>query len=316
MSGDNSLSARGKQIARALAPDYLWFLALLLFYLTATAASMVLGPVKWQGELDFSPALHGDSNTSGLEELLHASVSHVQEFSARVEVLGDDSYRVTWELTARWLLDSAPGDSLDKIRALLLGEGFEPTTGAKFRTELLWQRSLSPAIWIPLVLVLLAFFYWNGAIERAPCFFDGSFDWVSSSLLAIGLGIALAVTLTAVYGLLGSTSVMTRSHADQLPTPTWQLVLVLAFLIPLAEEIIFRGWLLERLSRVIGTASALPISAVAFSAIHPIGLVENLLLVLPGLAWGWLWLRYRSIWICTTSHGIYNLLILLISANL
>ncbi len=315
MRRSDSWIARGKEITRLLAPDYFWFLALLFLYLASTTAPMVFGSVKWQGELDFKDALDVRLVNPDLEQMLRQSVSHIHKVSIRVESLEDHLYKVSWELTAGWV-DSVPRDVLDQVSAALWANGFEPTSGARFRTELLWQRSLNLIIWLPLAAILLAFFYWKTTNARLFGFRDEVGGWAGRLLLPICTAIILSVLLTWLYGLFGSSSLPTRQNADELSSLNWQLVLVLVFLIPLSEEIIFRGWLLERFSRIIGTFWALPISAVAFSAIHPIGLTGNLLLLLPGFAWGWLWLRYRSIWICTTSHATYNLLILLFASKL
>ncbi len=265
--------------------------------------------------MDFKDASFVRLANPGLEQTLRHSVSHAQDVSVRVESVDEYSYRVNWELTAGWL-DSAPGEVFDQISAALWANGFEPISGARFRTDLSWQRSLNPVVWLPLAAILLAFFYWKTTNAKSFGLRSESDSWASKLLWAIGLAITLGFFLTWLYGLFGSSSPPTRQSVEGLSSLDWQLVLVLVVLIPLSEEIIFRGWLLERCSRVIGAYWALPISAVAFSAIHPIGLFGNVLLLLPGFAWGWLWLRYRSIWICTTSHATYNLLILLIASKL
>ena len=83
-------------------------------------------------------------------------------------------------------------------------------------------------------------------------------------------------------------------------------LLTLILLIPLAEEIAFRSWLLDRLGQVLAPSIALLISAAAFSAVHPMGFIANLIFLLPGLVWGYLWLRYRSLFVCTLAHATYN----------
>ena len=105
---------------------------------------------------------------------------------------------------------------------------------------------------------------------------------------------------------------------DDVPAPepdmSWHQFAAIGLAIPLVEEIIFRAWLLEAWRRLMSPWLALVITSVIFSLIHPIGLTANIIFVLPGLLWGWLWLRYRSLIVCTAAHSSYNLLALTIQS--
>ncbi len=93
----------------------------------------------------------------------------------------------------------------------------------------------------------------------------------------------------------------------------WVYIVLLA---PLCEEIIFRAWLLEAWRKFVGPWLALVMSAVAFSLVHPMGLVANLIFIIPGLLLGALWLKTRSLITCISTHALYNAFVLfMISYN-
>ena len=87
----------------------------------------------------------------------------------------------------------------------------------------------------------------------------------------------------------------------------WVFSVLLA---PLCEEIIFRAWLLEAWRKFVGPWLALVMSAVAFSLVHPMGLVANLIFIIPGLLLGALWLKTRSLITCISTHALYNAFVL------
>lgn len=95
-----------------------------------------------------------------------------------------------------------------------------------------------------------------------------------------------------------------QNGPDRAPK-TWPAVVSLLLLAPLAEELLFRGWLLRQLQRRSGPAMALALSSIAFGAIHPWpeSAVANTVF---GLFLGWLALRTGSVWPCVTAHAASN----------
>ena len=84
----------------------------------------------------------------------------------------------------------------------------------------------------------------------------------------------------------------------------------LATLAPFTEEVIFRAWLLEAWDKIWGWRIALPVSAVCFSLAHPMGLIANLIFLVPGIVLGALWLKTRSLSACVATHSAYNTFVL------
>jgi membrane protease YdiL (CAAX protease family) len=76
---------------------------------------------------------------------------------------------------------------------------------------------------------------------------------------------------------------------------------------PLAEELLFRGYIYRGLERGLGAAAAVGLSSLAFALYHvdPVHVAGVLIL---GLWLGWLRHTTGSLWPCVAAHGANNLL--------
>lgn len=87
--------------------------------------------------------------------------------------------------------------------------------------------------------------------------------------------------------------------------PAFWLGLVLAVgLGPLAEELVFRGWLQGTLRQRLGPTVALWATALLFGLVH--GLDKALPLFLLGLLFGWLRERHGGLWAPLLVHAVHN----------
>ena len=77
----------------------------------------------------------------------------------------------------------------------------------------------------------------------------------------------------------------------------------LVILAPLLEEVVFRGYLLQRLWRKLGLAKAVLLSSALFGAIHP----DTLGAAVFGAGMCYLYLRTRSLYVPILAHALYNL---------
>lgn len=90
------------------------------------------------------------------------------------------------------------------------------------------------------------------------------------------------------------------------------LALMVVSIGPLVEELLFRGVLLSAVSRYVGNAWSIVLTAVLFAVVHLPDLsflwyaLPNLALL--GLVLGWLRVQSDSIWPSVTAHGMNNLL--------
>lgn len=84
-----------------------------------------------------------------------------------------------------------------------------------------------------------------------------------------------------------------------------------AILAPIAEELIFRVWMLTALSVAIGRTGAIFVGSLLFSLSHQADPLNTVLYFLYGLGFSWLWTRTKSLWLCVASHCLLNLAILI-----
>lgn len=83
---------------------------------------------------------------------------------------------------------------------------------------------------------------------------------------------------------------------------------------PVAEEVLFRGFVHNALERILGVRLALVLGAALFGLLH--GLPFALPLALLGLLFGWLRVRYGSLAAPALAHALHNsLTVLLTSVN-
>ena len=185
----------------------------------------------------------------------------------------------------------------------------------------------------PASLIVFAVAYWlaglRGGIRREVL----SLRW--PRLSPLGWGLLLAGFMVAMYAAIiaivlifqidmsqytpgpdgqspktGSAGAVKEAMFDIANEP-WLFLLVLpsvAIGAPLAEEVIFRGQLFSALSSTrIGPAGATLLTALAWSLLHvtepwlSIGLI-----FIMGLLFGWMMMRFGSLWVTVAAHGLWN----------
>lgn len=102
-----------------------------------------------------------------------------------------------------------------------------------------------------------------------------------------------------------------------LPWPQLLAGLFIAILwVPLAEEIVFRGWLFKALQRTRpGVWLALPVTTFIFAMMHSFYSPGGVLVIaLLAALLGWLRWRYDQLALCVVAHVLYNGLTLLLVA--
>ncbi|MEA2676678.1 MAG: protease family protein [Chloroflexota bacterium] len=172
---------------------------------------------------------------------------------------------------------------------------------------------------------------WREMIRAEPL--DASravFDIVIGGATMLGVAIAAGVIGTLIANLLGT------SAPDVVPTPQTGpdiafAALAAGLLVPIGEEIFFRGYAMTAWLRDLGPRSALIRGTVFFALVHVLnittgtfgeGLAQAILevsVIAPvGLALGWLYLR-RGLIAAIAGHAAFNLigvLILVLAQNL
>lgn len=86
-----------------------------------------------------------------------------------------------------------------------------------------------------------------------------------------------------------------------------QLAVSAVFVAPLAEELFFRGLLLNFIARAVRRAwLAIVITAIAFGLIHTTQPQDVMPLVSLGLILGYVRVRYNSLAVCVIAHAVFN----------
>ena len=168
----------------------------------------------------------------------------------------------------------------------------------------------SAAFWAP-ILVGWFWTFESGVSEE-------SIREAKGLMSRVVIGAVLYVFLVlGVYGIAGSISPVMRAAWERLesplhgPAPVRMLFGV--FLLPLAEEILFRATILHHMSRRYSSRTALVLSSLLFALSH-VHFIKMPLTFVMGLGLGWLYLRTQSILLPVLAHAVNNGLAFLLNA--
>ena len=132
----------------------------------------------------------------------------------------------------------------------------------------------------------------------------------------MGLGIFLSVALNNLVNLLGiplQNDGFQTTSALVYQAPLWMQIAGLGILVPLSEEVLFRGLLYRRLRDFAGVGASLLLSSLGFAFIHG-NLVQGVYAFLLGLALGYVYERYRCLWAPLLLHALANITALVVTA--
>jgi membrane protease YdiL (CAAX protease family) len=155
---------------------------------------------------------------------------------------------------------------------------------------------------------------WNNPLCGVP---------LRSAIRAIGVQILLTVfiyclvaALMGYVGYIAGHNPWLKYHLDYLNRVVMPFdistlsFLNLALLIPFAEELFFRGYLLRRF-RAMGSGFAVGLSSALFASLHMMG-ANQIFALLCGILWGRLSIRYGSLWPSIAAHVFTNALTFLV----
>lgn len=181
--------------------------------------------------------------------------------------------------------------------------GFEYTV-SYFREDFRSDKSVYSFLSIPAALLILFFFRRKLALVTA----EGKrgsrgSDWflALAGTVAVFFVVWVAIVAAQVAG-------MFRVNVVE-PGLTAVVVVYAIVAAPVVEEVIFRYWLLGRLTRVLPAGLALALSTAAFTTFHaPNSAHQIFALVVSGGFFGWIYLRSRVIWVPIAAHAVWNVL--------
>lgn len=180
--------------------------------------------------------------------------------------------------------------------------------------------ALDPAVAFPILASILGVVSvaWAAAYRRPGAVLGSGFrlgprmlgmaalTWVAVFFLQVVIGLV-------VVGVLGPDA---APEAGGLPPevaqgPPWSLILAVVVITPVAEELFFRGFLLQGLWRSFGSRVAVVVSALLFGLSHFGG--ASLTAVIPvaggtaiGLVFGAMFVRTRNLGVTVVAHALVN----------
>lgn len=89
-------------------------------------------------------------------------------------------------------------------------------------------------------------------------------------------------------------------------------ILSVSILVPVTEELIYRGLVCERAKRLLGDKPAVFVSAGLFAVFH-FNLLQGIYAFIVGVVLGYIYLKYDNIVYCILLHGIANLTAVLVN---
>lgn len=92
-------------------------------------------------------------------------------------------------------------------------------------------------------------------------------------------------------------------------------IIVNGILIPMLEEVVYRGIVCGQLDLWYGKKISVFISALLFGMMH-FNMVQFLYAFLMGIALGYVFVRYKKLWVPAAAHGLTNLVVIFITAFL
>ncbi len=94
----------------------------------------------------------------------------------------------------------------------------------------------------------------------------------------------------------------------------WKIGLLLFFLIGPAEEIFWRGMVQRVLSKKYDAVIGWIAGAFIYAAVHlwAANFVLFMAALICGLFWGWIYMRFRSLWPAIISHAVWDVMIFLV----
>ncbi|HET9024422.1 MAG TPA: CPBP family intramembrane glutamic endopeptidase [Burkholderiaceae bacterium] len=128
--------------------------------------------------------------------------------------------------------------------------------------------------------------------------------WLTLGTLLFSLLVATTIVSTSGFEGQSRTADILARWAKEFPsTGLAGHFAFYAVLIPLFEELLYRGLILGCLLKRLPPWLALGVTTLLFAAGHPSWIFS----ALSGAALGLLYLRYQNLWLCVLAHGAHNL---------
>lgn len=152
--------------------------------------------------------------------------------------------------------------------------------------------------------------------ENVKLFISGAKKKDIPFLFILGMAAALCFNiLFALLGITGSSGEYAQVAQKQFSLPLWAGIFLYGVISPIAEEVIFRGIVYNRMDRLFGRTIAIIGSALLFGAYHG-NIVQTLYGFILGVLIAVLYERYGSFLVPVLIHSAANIAVYIVSSNI
>lgn len=184
-------------------------------------------------------------------------------------------------------------------------------------TASLWAQSLFGVIAIIITqnVAIMGYVHWRmrHSDNRTTRIGLQGHGWVSTCVWAVPAVFAVNLVVASGFAVFGVRHNQAASYPLSSGDTTGQLLFAVVAVIvaPFCEEILFRGYLLGRLRRMLPTWVALLVSAVLFAGAHSFAAKSGTIVLIVGtfamgIVLGWSRIASRSLWPAVVAHMVNN----------
>ena len=172
---------------------------------------------------------------------------------------------------------------------------------------------------ITLILLSLIYSAFRNSLLTKTCFRHVSFKNITYvALLGIGITIVVSYLISVLLSLIPN--YLNSYYADiqvitEITNNSPIQVVFITILIPIYEEIFFRGVIFEHFKKNYNIISATILQALVFGLVHGIG-IQLISSFIFGIALGLIYIRYNSLVANSVLHMIINSMVLIINTGL
>jgi len=194
------------------------------------------------------------------------------------------------------------------IQTVATGGTLNPATIETFIFDFLLEASLWFLFVSNVISTLIFSLIWRKARTRLPVYDNTKLRFLPAVLTAL-LFVGLNLILVSVMNLTDLTRHFPSHEVVSLLLTSGSFIMriiVIGLIAPVAEELLFRGLIQNRLCAWMPTWVAVLLTNALFGLIH-FNLLQGLYAFVIGIFYSLLYLRYRNLWILIIGHVAFNL---------
>jgi len=207
------------------------------------------------------------------------------------------SFAVMFGFGIVYALEHAVGDDFEIDEAAL-------TIAAE---EFLEKSGVAIVLFSAAICFLIFFLIWNK--ERKALTAETVKLSPVSILIVLGLGVFSNYFLSGFMYMTNLTALFPSHEVIEMFATTGGLplrIITIGLVVPIVEEIAFRGLLYNRLRRSLSVVPAILISSALFGVMH-LNILQGIYTFFLGILFAYMYERYKKIWVPITAHVALNM---------